>query len=138
MKHTMTMTAKDVEQPLLGSSSSMQPANKGRMTLARARAVLMPRRKIIFGMQAACLVFYVIAIFNMFGGEGDKAGAGCELHRHLSKASRKACSWTDNAYCTVSKRTVINGDACEKQRPQVSRNLPPTCRCIACKTAAMC
>lgn len=68
----------DAEQPLLrGDDCSMlPPVNKGRLTLAKVRAVLVPRKKIIFALQAACILFYVVAIFNMGTAQEGRAETG--------------------------------------------------------------
>jgi hypothetical protein len=62
-RKTMSVT-NDAEQPLLAGHAA-GPINKGKITLAKVRAVLMPRRKYIMGLQLACVVFYVCAIFAM-------------------------------------------------------------------------
>lgn len=62
--------------------SAAGPMNGGKLTLAKVRAILMPHRKILLGIQLACILLYVIAIFGMFANEGaaplDSDSIGCK------------------------------------------------------------
>lgn len=85
-----TSTMKDIEQPLLSGAARPVTVNKGKVTLAKVRAVLMPKRKYIIGIQMACLLFYVVAIFNMayngkeaHGSEHVRESGQC-LRQHFS------------------------------------------------------
>ncbi|KAK9898078.1 hypothetical protein P389DRAFT_65529 [Cystobasidium minutum MCA 4210] len=91
-------TMNDVEQPLLARAATVQPVNKGKLTLTKVRAVLMPKKKYIIAIQMACVLFYVVALFNMHQDRQE--------HEPVEHA--------------IVRRTVLNGVTCTKQRKQLN------------------
>jgi len=91
----MSTPATDVEQPLLTgrNRSADLPDNKGRDTLERVRAVLIPKKKIIFTIQAACVLFYVVAIFKMHTAKQAHPEAGAARECNLDVNKGKSCSF---------------------------------------------